>query len=375
MQTAQHDSDRRVGSEGPGPSTLAHARRILLIQYEARIPPRSSAFVWPSHAILLRIQDEIDHDLFHSPRYEATARYRTVFLRELCARLDAAVQAECASLRTQGVDEIEHPEVNAALLERYVEVMTSGTSSSASVTARSAPDMEVITHYWPRHALSSDDAGGHETDLLRDCHRVTIREEGSAISKGTTGLRTWEAGLRLAGHLISDPSIISSPDTRILELGSGAGFVGTVCATQQAASQHNAGQTFLTDMPGQVVTRLRNTLQVNGLDASSAVTIKELDWLELSAERQQSQQRDDLPTISFLAEAKPTLVLAADVVYDPDLVAPLVETIRASLEASTRQCRALVASTIRNPETYSLFKSTLGKSWLRTLKLNITSIC
>lgn len=361
MAAPQHTS-----VEGPGPSTLRHARRTLLIQYEARIPPRSSAFVWPSQTILLRIQDRLDGDLFQTPKYEATTRYRTVFLRGLCSRLEAAVQAECALLRNQGVDEIEWPEVDAALLERYVEVMASGSSSAAAVTAGSAPDTQFTTHYWPMHSTSScqiqDDIDASETDLLEHYFRATIREEGSAISKGTTGLKTWEAGLRLAGHLISDASLITTPGTRILELGSGAGFVGTVCALQQATSPHRDLHTFMTDMPGQVAARLRDTLQVNGLDSSTGIVeIRELDWLELSAERRQSQQRDDLPTVQLLAEAKPTLILAADVVYDPDLIDPLVETIRACLEAGTSTCRALVASTTRNPETCGSFKAALSK--------------
>ncbi|EST05605.1 Nicotinamide N-methyltransferase-like protein [Kalmanozyma brasiliensis GHG001] len=362
MSQSQHAFDGQAGAGGPGPATLRHARRTILVQYEARLPPRSSAFVWPSNAILLRIQDKLDHDLFQNPKHEATARYKTAFLRELCARLEAAVQQECEALHSQGVDEIEHPEVDAAVLERYVEIMASGSSSTGSVTAHSAPDTEFTTHYWSKSTSAGtidDDSVAGEADLLEDYHKVTIREEGSAISKGTTGLRTWEAGLRLAGHLIGDPSIITKPGTRIVELGSGAGFVGTVCATEQAASSHGESQTFMTDMPGQVVTRLRDTLQVNGMTTSAVVKIQELDWLELSAERQQNQQRDDLPTISFVAEAKPTLVLAADVVYDPDLVDPLVETIRACLEAGTIDCRALVASTIRNAETYGRFKAAL----------------
>ncbi|SPO25903.1 uncharacterized protein UTRI_03268 [Ustilago trichophora] len=346
------------GQGGPGPSTLQHARRIILIQYEARIPPRSSSFVWPSHSILLRIQGDLDQDLFENSKFEATLRYRTLFLRELCARLDAAVQEECAMLRTQGVDEIDHPEMDAALLERYVEVMASGSAGVASITPGSAPDTEFTTHYWSGSASALADT---EAGLLNNYAKVTIREEGSAISKGTTGLRTWEAGLRLAGHLISEPTMITAPGTRILELGSGAGFVGAVCATQQIMSKHSDVHTFLTDMPGQVVARIRDTLHVNNLNSStSIVEIKELDWLELSAERQQSQQRDDLPTINFLAEAKPTLILAADVVYDPYLIDPLVETIRACLEAGVSTCRALVASTIRNPETYGAFKASLA---------------
>lgn len=347
--------------QGPGPSTLRHARRILLIQYEARIPPRS--FVWPSHSVLIRIQGHLDHDLFQKCKFEVTSRYRTLFLRELCARLEAAVEAECEVLRSQGVDEIEYPEVDAALLERYIEVMASGSSGFTVAGPSSAPDTEFTTHYWPRVVGSPvDDSAQTDADLLSAYAKVTIREEGSAISKGTTGLRTWEAGLRLACHLVSEPSLVTTAGTRILELGSGAGFVGTVCATQQAMSSNADLRTYLTDMPGQVVARTRDTLHVNGLDSSeSRVQIKELDWLELSAERQQSQQRDDLPTVSFLAEAKPALILAADVVYDPDLIDPLVETIRACLEAGTRECQALVASTIRNPDTYAAFKASLSE--------------
>ncbi len=253
--------------------------------------------------------------------------------------------------------------MDAALLERYVETMAGGSSVSSMPAAASAPDNEFTTHYWPRMPNTSADTASDATaDLLGDCARVTIREEGSAISKGTTGLKTWEAGLRLAGHLVSESSLITAPGTRILELGSGAGFVGAVCATQQAACSHADLRTFMTDMPGQVVARTRDTLQVNGLDSSpSLMQIKELDWLELSAERQQRQQRDDLPTINFLAEAKPTLILAADVVYDPDLIDPLVETIRACLEAGTSTCQALVASTIRNPDTYAAFKASIGE--------------
>jgi hypothetical protein len=133
-------------------------------------------------------------------------------------------------------------------------------------------------------------------------------------------------------------------------------------------------RTFMTDMPGQVITRIRDTLATNGLDSpQSCVEVHELDWLEISAERQQSRQRDDLPMLNFLDRAKPSLVLAADVVYDPDLIAPLVESIRACLEAGTRECQALVASTIRNADTYGAFKASLSAHGLSASVVELRS--
>ncbi len=357
MQEATSVSD----GHGPGPSTLKYARRIVLLQYEARLPPTSSAFVWPPGSILLRAQAWLDRDLFGENKVGSSRRYRTLFLRELCARLDAAVQVECELLRSQGVDEIEFPEVDAALLERYVEAMAGGSSRPVTTISSSTPDDEFTTHYWPCSGRSQAESDDDDDDLLDSYASVTIREEGSAISKGTTGLRTWEAGLRLAGHLVSEPSLVTSSGARVVELGSGAGFVGAVCAKLQVMSTAQVARTFMTDMPGQVITRINDTLATNGLDSpQSCVEVHELDWLEISAERQQSRQRDDLPMLNFLNRAKPSLVLAADVVYDPDLIGPLVESIRACLEAGTRECQALVASTIRNADTYGAFKASLS---------------
>lgn len=358
---------------GPGPSTLKQARRIVLLQYEARLPPTSSAFVWPPGSILLHAQAWLDSDLFGENKAGSSRRYRTLFLRELCARLDAAVQVECEVLRSQGVDEIEFPEVDSALLERYVEAMAGGSSIPITTTSVSAPDDEFTTHYWLCSGRSQSESDDND-DLLHNYASVTIREEGSAISKGTTGLRTWEAGLRLAGHLVSEPSLVTSSGARTVELGSGAGFVGAVCAKLQAMSNARDARTFMTDMPGQVITRIRDTLATNGLDSpQSCVEVQELDWLEISAERQQSRQRDDLPMLNFLDRAKPSLVLAADVVYDPDLIEPLVESIRACLEAGTRECQALVASTIRNADTYGAFKASLSAHGLSASVVELRS--
>lgn len=66
---------------------------------------------------------------------------------------------------------------------------------------------------------------------------------------------------------------------------------------------------------------------------------------------------------------RPTCVLAADVVYDPSLISPFVDTLSFALERNKiyggPQPFALVASTIRNPDTYSQFLQALEKRQLQ----------
>lgn len=352
------DTARQLVS-GPGPSTVFEARRLLKIQYEARFPPRSAQIRWPSNQALLLAQPHLDHDLFQSlSTHEATPKYQKLMLRELCSRLEAAVEENCSDLRSKGVAEIEFPEADALLLERYAALLATSSCGLGITSNDVVPEEEFTTHYWPTPKQTSRNPSTN--DVLDGFEGITIREEGSAVSKGTTGLRTWEAGLRLASHIVGHPYLVTSPKTRIVELGSGTGFLGSVCAKISAASHTRI---WLTDVPGQVVARICDTLALNKLDDSPDVRVQGLDWLELQEERQQSDQRDDLPTINFLKDAKPTLVLAADVVYDPDLVEALAGTIRACLNSGHRDgSQALIASTIRNASTYEAFKTALRKS-------------
>lgn len=53
-----------------------------------------------------------------------------------------------------------------------------------------------------------------------------MRESTNLISKGTTGLRTWPAALFFAEYLLNPQMKNVLDGKRILELGSGIGFLG-----------------------------------------------------------------------------------------------------------------------------------------------------
>lgn len=111
------------------------------------------------------------------------------------------------------------------------------------------------------------------------------------------------------------------------------------------------------------------------------VNVAPLDWL--AADDESSQEPDpESPHALLTTQIRPQLILAADVVYDPSLFGPLARVLRIALswpdietkrgtaadpsmaESAEKQTRprsyALIASTVRNEETYALFLRTLG---------------
>lgn len=95
-----------------------------------------------------------------------------------------------------------------------------------------------------------------------------------------------------------------------------------------------------------VLRRLKDNVRLNGLveRTTPQVSVEELDWTEATEER--------------LEQIGADVVIAADVVYDPDVAASLVTLLSKILCRSSPQ--VFVCSTIRNPETYGGFKKQLG---------------
>ncbi|UZJ52024.1 hypothetical protein CBS101457_001344 [Exobasidium rhododendri] len=323
---------------------LLAVRRSVALQYFAQIAPKTASFQWPSPLELLEIQDFLLDDLAleQSQSKEGSVGYEKVFLKESIARLEAAV--ESGGNEEALIVHLFKQEVSGDILEAYALLMAKSVNDLA-------PPPRTITYYYP-----SSKPSDQRTDdgLFAQYARVRIREESSLISRGTTGLKTC---IRLAAHLLSVPEVLAQPGLRILELGSGSGLLGAILAKEAGR-----GQVFLTDREGVVLDRLVETIQEN-FSEPTHVHISALDWLDVADQSSASFQH--------LCSIRPQLILAADVVYDPDLFDALCQVLYVALKPAKDDDDhdkpkpfALIASTMRNGDTYSLFLQAIGRSGL-----------
>lgn len=212
-------------------------RRLIALQYYARLPPRVARFQWPSLPSLLGIQDHLVEDLcLYQDRLDGID-YKLSFLKHLFTLLQTAVDQKGNG---------SEAEISGNLLEVYAELMSFPRSKIASTT-------QQVKYYYP--------ASGHslhlavESGIFQGWHCITVEEEIYSISKGTTGLKTWEASLRLAAHLVAQPEILAQTGMVVLELGSGSGFLGALLS-KQAEQAH----IHLTDRDGIVLKYLERTV-------------------------------------------------------------------------------------------------------------------
>ncbi|EKM83962.1 hypothetical protein AGABI1DRAFT_67067 [Agaricus bisporus var. burnettii JB137-S8] len=220
------------------------------------------------------------------------------------------------------------------------------------------PRESYLTHYWQ----SADrDPCPNDTQQLDDVSRYqtfTLLESQNLIEGGTTGLRTWPASFRLARYLSQHTEIVAHK--RVLELGSGVGFLGALIATLQiqqlAASSRDLypGSLYLTDINDEVLTRCQNNIRLdcNLSSTHPDIHVRTLDWcISLDCE-----QRNVL--VSFIEnEVKPDIVVGADLVFDPFLIPALVGVLSLVLSGSARSAErhAFIALTNRNPTTMNSF--------------------
>jgi len=205
-------------------------------------------------------------------------------------------------------------------------------------------------------------------------HRVTLLESRTTIEQGTTGLRTWPAAYTLAAWLGKYPERVLGK--RVLELGSGVGYLGLVIAAIQLNTPNQEGpdsSIWLTDVNNIVLSRCRDNLNLpcNASSKHRYLRLGQLDWFSASDPNEISSVRE------LMAEADPDVILGADIVYDPSIIQPLISTLRLAISASQSTRRysvsAVLALAVRNPETFRQFIDAAEKE-LTVTNLNTTSV-
>ncbi|KAF9187475.1 hypothetical protein BGZ51_001259 [Haplosporangium sp. Z 767] len=154
--------------------------------------------------------------------------------------------------------------------------------------------------------------------MVLTCSKVvTVMEEQTTISSGTTGLRTWEASFWLAEYLIAHPEILAKKN--VVDIGCGVGFLGIACALL------GAKKVVLTDGNTDVLTMARQNIGYSNL----------LDWEDFTQEQ--------------IAALNAEVLILSDLTYDPTNIVPLVNVLKAIL---VKGVSAYMSSAIRNPQTF-----------------------
>ncbi|XP_016405900.1 protein-lysine N-methyltransferase EEF2KMT-like [Sinocyclocheilus rhinocerous] len=183
----------------------------------------------------------------------------------------------------------------------------------------------------------------YKTYLLPTGDAVSLAENVALISQGTTGLVTWEAALYLSEWALENTHIFTNKT--VLELGSGIGLTIIVVCRSSSLTKY-----IFSDCHQTVLQRLKDNITncLTNCDSNSAsVCVEELDWENVSDEQLQRIQA--------------STIIAADVVYDPDIIACLVRLLSRLLNCKVQEEHpdVYIASTVRNPQTYDCFKKEL----------------
>lgn len=197
---------------------------------------------------------------------------------------------------------------------------------------------------------------------------ITLLESGTTIENGTTGLRTWSASFALAEYLRKHSDIL---DARVLELGSGCGFLGIITAKLQTGYQDSKLgfpsekqvplSLSLSDVNKDVLRRCQDNLALpcNSLKDHPDLSCSLLDWLDVL----DTSLKDRAET--FLKSVDPDVIIGADLVYDIEIIPALVGTLAIALNQPIRPGRpdriSYLALTVRNEDTVDMFRRAAGE--------------
>ncbi|PBL00670.1 hypothetical protein ARMGADRAFT_1006815 [Armillaria gallica] len=259
---------------------------------------------------------------------------------------------------------VQHLELDVEIDTRILSVLTETSTppSLRGISVPAPPSPSYVTYYWRLDALPHS----NKTPTPLEYFRTTLLESGTMIESGTTGFRTWLASLHLANYIISHPDWVR--DARVLELGSGIGFLGMIVGSVQMLARLPTdipqGSTprpmlHLTDVDSEVIARCISNIKLPcNMTANSHhhdnIRVSKLNWSDAL--------RPDVSVFKtrIQQEFNADLIIGADIVFDPSLIPALMATLSLALDPGPeiRQKVALIALTIRNEDTYTTFRAT-----------------
>ncbi|KIO26496.1 hypothetical protein M407DRAFT_24217 [Tulasnella calospora MUT 4182] len=251
----------------------------------------------------------------HLSRYPPSKSFQLQFLKAVISRLEST-----------------NEEVDDNIYGRYLELLAAKPSA---VLSSGPPEPSYVTHFYK----TANAQGPPKT--------ITLLESRTTIEAGTTGLRTWQAAFVFANWLLQHPGVVKAK--KVLELGSGTGFLGILAAQLQAAM-------VLTDCNAEVLERCKFNVFLDCTNHPS-ITIRTLDWNDCLSN---SLERD--AAFAYLHELAADVIIGTDLVFDPSIIPALVATLRLALDASASsvsrpQTEALIALAIRRESTFAEFKA------------------
>ncbi|KAK7465563.1 hypothetical protein VKT23_005536 [Stygiomarasmius scandens] len=279
---------------------------LLLRQYAALASPRSINF--PNHFPLSVITEFIVEHIITNPhfhQYPPAKQFQQQWWKRMISLLEEHI--------TDQEDEID-----PRIFDHYLSLLPSSGPPSGSIQpemrnqicargipVREPPSRSFVTHFW-RSASDSVE----EIDL-KEYQTTTLHESRTLIESGTTGLRTWPASHTMGQYLIDHPELVQN--ARILELGSGIGFLGIIAATLQQLSSKEKNENqciWLTDVNEDVLSQCHHNVQLpcNLSSIHSAIHYRALDWYDALGPNTSSLER------LLRDEVDPDLILGADIV-------------------------------------------------------------
>ncbi|NWX95487.1 EF2KT methyltransferase, partial [Nothoprocta ornata] len=308
---------------------MAAAEELALAFQRRFLPARPlPSFPWPELEQKLRSSPDSSllADILHKTilhplcvQYPASVKYRRCFLTELIKKHE--------STAAEPLDE---------LYDTLAEIL----------------NKEESTHCYRNYLLPTGES-------------ITLSEDVAIISRGTTGLVTWDAALHLAEWAIENSTVFTN--RTVLELGSGIGFTGI--AISKAC---NPKAYIFSDYHPSVLKQLTENICLNGFVLEPETT----SHIKMQSQDQKVEgmnyQKPKLTVAELnwgsvtekqLVDLQPDVVIAADVVYDPEITLALTGLLQklSTLGADGKPPEVYIAFTVRNPNTYHHFKAELDK--------------